>query len=828
MSVYYFYGDTPRRALYVDSADSVTYNYSGAWYLYTNTSYHHGDIRAPEQFTLSAEHYSNEDGSDLPLSIYQAARFSDSLVTHNLYETSRLTTDISDFGDQHTVYRLTDKELARLPAPFHKKLPENIKNDTVQEADIVIVWSDGNIPGNIPQKADYYIWVVENKFYDSDALKKLTGEHIIVIRGDTLRTQGAKISRSLSWEQTANDAIWQCSQNKELRDHLLFARLLIIPFGFEGAVVLDTYNDKDYSIPWQKTLWFLSGKMEGDIKTEHPGFVPEAFERFIFGIVNMLCKNENDKIGVLKTKMGDLLTDAVDTHVLGYFYTPGHRLQLNSGLKTGAQEQASVEHQNSAEFALTGFNFTAIDIPDRDRDWRIADNWILSPAKSFNDDFLFDIINKGADLSKFECPALQIGDLIAIDRTEIESFSYIRNILRDYLSTENPGKPLCIAVFGQPGSGKSFGVKAIAKSLAADRINFLEYNLSQFGDVQLSSLFDAFHDIQDEVLKGKTPIVFFDEFDTAESGWLKCFLMPMEDGFYSEHGVQHPLGKCVFVFAGGINHTYAEFASKVRKPDVMKVTDFLSRLKGFIDIPNIDMPDEVDYVSRKRIEFRRAIMLPGMLKNTGNKGVVLSQDVMSALLKTDRYKHGARSMQAIIGMSQTSPGNRLEISDLPPDEQWELHADSGNFGHWAQERILLDEATGRIARTILFTRDKLKWESVHSGAQAELYAAARQVMSTVFEVLGLSLGLCGDKGYVPEQFRSRLVLPEATDSELYLKYAKRLFDAGGKFARTKIHNWDALDDEIKQMYFQQLDDILSLFCTNPDNTSLYLFDNETT
>ncbi len=73
----------------------------------------------------------------------------------------------------------------------------------------------------------------------------------------------------------------------------------------------------------------------------------------------------------------------------------------------------------------------------------------------------------------------------------------------------------------------------------------------------------AFHQVRDIGLSGKFPLVFWDEFDTslAETplGWLRYFLAPMQDGKFQEGQISHPIGRAIFVFAGGTSSSMAEF-----------------------------------------------------------------------------------------------------------------------------------------------------------------------------------------------------------------------------------------------------------------------------
>ncbi len=69
-------------------------------------------------------------------------------------------------------------------------------------------------------------------------------------------------------------------------------------------------------------------------------------------------------------------------------------------------------------------------------------------------------------------------------------------------------------------------------------------------------------------LAGDLALVFWDEFDTPLGGqplgWLRHFLAPMADGRFREGAGFHPLGRAIFVFAGGTSPSFDAFV-RVRR-----------------------------------------------------------------------------------------------------------------------------------------------------------------------------------------------------------------------------------------------------------------------
>jgi hypothetical protein len=68
--------------------------------------------------------------------------------------------------------------------------------------------------------------------------------------------------------------------------------------------------------------------------------------------------------------------------------------------------------------------------------------------------------------------------------------------------------------------------------------------------------------VRDRVLAGEMPVVFWDEFDSRAYFWLQYLLAPMQDGRFQHGQLNHSIGKCVFVFAGGTSFNFGAFKAK--------------------------------------------------------------------------------------------------------------------------------------------------------------------------------------------------------------------------------------------------------------------------
>ncbi len=137
----------------------------------------------------------------------------------------------------------------------------------------------------------------------------------------------------------------------------------------------------------------------------------------------------------------------------------------------------------------------------------------------------------------------------------------------------------------------------------------------------------------------------------------------------------------IFVFAGGTASTFAEFTAG-HDPDAgraAKKPDFVSRLRGYVDLlgPNRTAPGD-DAVMLRRALLLRSMLLRKAPQVAEGKGAAarlnLDPGLLRAFLTIGEYKHGARSMEALIDMSALSGK-----SSLPAPHLLQLHVDPEEF-----------------------------------------------------------------------------------------------------------------------------------------------------
>jgi hypothetical protein len=508
---------------------------------------------------------------------------------------------------------------------------------------------------------------------------------IAVMTVNDLRLTEVQISHGLSWERTAQDLVWEVIYNRHLRSLVRCAHV-VISFNAAGAFLYSRNSDPE--LPCR--LLFDPEVIEGMWEQGYPGRIVGHASCVIAGIAKelMLAPDAPDVGQGIRAGLSALRC----LHREGYGQRGASAAEVNLEFPIRTVVDA---------MAASDSPYQETTVPMR----ACNDYWtVLGDLHRGNlEQVAWEVVLKGPERVLKGVPLGRFGALLTVDRQEIESLRSIGSLVSEYVAQPHPKRPLSIAVFGPPGSGKSFGITQLALALRPGEIEPKEFNMSQRGSTD--ELLSALHQVRDIGLGGKIPLVFWDEFDSdykGTYGWLRYFLAPMQDGKFQEGDITHPIGKAIFVFAGGTSETLDNFGKNASEEQARaaKVPDFVSRLKGYINVlgPNPQFGgDDPNYV------LRRAILLRSMLSRDAkhllrNGEVQIDSGVLRALLLTRRYKHGARSMESIIAMSQLEGKTRFERSSLPTKAQLDLHVDGQDFLAHVHQLELDGEVLDRLAK----------------------------------------------------------------------------------------------------------------------------------
>lgn len=531
-----------------------------------------------------------------------------------------------------------------------------------------------------------------------------------VVTLENLRRYNIKVSRNISWEQTALDLVFEVTHNKQLKP-LLQSPNLIITIGTAGAIHSIHGDDPEKA---EFYLLFDPANMEEEWEEKEKiankakfngsqvGLGSSFLAGFVTGYYLSSRKYEAEHPGE-----NNFYPTWSDYIVTGLNFI---RNTLTHGLISGINEESSIDYNvlttTDIENSLA-HRFVKAFIPspywDKEASYLKSNYWSIlrnnydaakqgSRQKGVEQFYSLarSLAQNGIRAIKY-APLIKFGKLVTFDRKEIEGFRNIRKQIIQYYKYDKGSRPLNIAVFGCPGSGKSFAVKELAKSIFEfnnELLSFQVYNLSQFKDA--AELAGAFHTIRDAVLDGKLPFIFWDEFDSDNLGWLQFMLAPMQDGKFQDGKDTHPLGKAIFVFAGGTCNNMEQFKSQENEPDFKnkKGPDFLSRINCYIDIfgPNqrkfynpdtkqCDKDDESDI----SFSIRRALFLRVNLGIKEDRVLNMDCGLMSAFLEVSQFNNGSRSLERLLNPLKNNKSGAIVRSDLPSFDIMAMNVDFSSF-----------------------------------------------------------------------------------------------------------------------------------------------------
>ena len=590
-----------------------------------------------------------------------------------------------------------------------------------------------------------------------DALTPVRDRLTVVVAAADLRREDAQINARLSWEQSADHTIIAL-QNDPLLRELLKAAQVIVSFRSAGAL---WFVRRPNSTPVFR-LVFDSTMLEGDHSRRIKGTTYGFQTCLTVGIAHHLMEHRARSAALPAASPAGALSAeerAVLQGISAGLLARRCSLELGHGKVGDRTRRPGFPLEEIARTIVKPpGKFVSIEVPGSA--WRPGGcRWTILEQSEISDvatgpvpgplTGLAHLTARYGEAALSHVPALRLGRLFTVDRTEIESYRTLDGLIRAYEETKVQKKPLSIGVFGPPGAGKSFGVEVLSKSILGDNAPFLEFNLSQFKDPE--ELIGAFHRVRDAVLKGITPVAFWDEFDSQQYKWLQYLLAPMQDGAFQQGEITHPIGKCIFIFAGGTSPTLDTFGiAPPRKPTeqeqaqvepaerrshleeyqahseryrefvLLKGPDFVSRLHGFLNVlgpnrceggPCIDITWPI----------RRALILRGILGCRPSEELAIDHGLLRALLGVSQYRHGARSFEKILRtlMLDRTHG-RLHRSALPPRPLLDRETDADEF-----HRLLVEGDTFKNHPDLETLAAAVHYHYLQAAEKSELEAQQR-------------------------------------------------------------------------------------------------------
>jgi len=304
-------------------------------------------------------------------------------------------------------------------------------------------------------------------------------------------------------------------------------RFSIVLFGLAGALIVDA-TDKQRP---EFTLVYDAENLEGDWARKIEGEVPGQIDCSAAALGFWQASSDDAKPAVLPGVRAGL-------RAMRKMHAIGHGEVGIEDPRLDLSEVGKAICGSSAEFSVV--KVPAPKSRQTAEAWTIIEG-LTRPTVNVPRRPLTGVARRVALLgpqSIGNMPYQQFGKYFTVDRLEIEALRNLQELMQSYENLESGETPLSIAVFGAPGSGKSFIVKQIARGVLGAKVPILEFNLSQFDGMK--DLCDALHVVRDKALLGRTPVVFWDEFDSQEYFWLQYLLAPMQDGEFREGQLVHP------------------------------------------------------------------------------------------------------------------------------------------------------------------------------------------------------------------------------------------------------------------------------------------------
>ena len=303
---------------------------------------------------------------------------------------------------------------------------------------------------------------------------------VVLVSADLLRQGNIRLSRGLSWERTAEHLCTGFTHNPILQP-LRRARHVIVNFNGDGAMWIDFSGRAP-----RARLIFDPACAEGERVGRIPGTVFGYQTCLTAAITLTLARHETRSDPDFRPAIERGLSATRNLSAEGHGLAVSDKGEYHAASGFPTERLAKEILGPSQRYAVSDVPWRPANSGDgRARPWSIL-GALQHPAAAAEPLYGYarQLLIRGESILE-HVPHLRLRKLLTADRTEIESLRSLRRILEAYRDTGSSKKPLCIGVFGSPGSGKSFGVEQLAQAVFGDPDKdgykgWKEFNLAQF------------------------------------------------------------------------------------------------------------------------------------------------------------------------------------------------------------------------------------------------------------------------------------------------------------------------------------------------------------
>lgn len=258
-----------------------------------------------------------------------------------------------------------------------------------------------------------------------------------------------------------------------------------------------------------------------------------------------------------------------------------------------------------------------------------------------------------------------LGEYVTLDWQHIQQIERLITVtIPAYIKDPSLKRPLNIAMYEEPGSGKSHFVECLARRMNEYNVGEVTFNMSGLESIEdFERPLEAVRNLK---VVDKLPLLFLDEFDSDDRNYAR--LLPLLwDGELQVGHRDLKLGKAVIILAASGSHIEkvmkkSKGMQKTIGANHAKLTDLLSRINGGeLQIPGLD--DTGDGRDRRVDKICLSISL---LEARFGSDLELVPWSILRFIAHSKFRYGVRSIVHLVDLIPASDSikHQLNLKDL--------------------------------------------------------------------------------------------------------------------------------------------------------------------